>query len=474
MALVACAPTSPRVPVVAEAVDGEFWLRLQPDAPPSVLDGWDVEPVLDVASPEVASRLGLGRTYLLRGDRRLAEVVAHHPEVAWVHPHGIAHAAGLPDDELYAVQWSYPLIGIEEAWSWTRGEGMIVAVVDSGIEPGLDGLGHFLEGEGFDFVDFDADVEDPMGHGTHIAGIINQSTHNEIGVAGLAPLASILDVRVLDEWDVATELAMSQGVTYAADYGARIINLSLVGESPLPLLEDAITYANELGAVVVAAAGNQGYADRIQYPARYSSTIAVGATDRTDARAWYSNRSADLDLVAPGGDVATDLDGDLWVDGIVQETLGGFQAWAGTSMATPHVAAAAALVMEQGLADPEDVRNALVMSSLDLGEPGFDTDFGHGRLAVPAALRFAVDELAPLAIDCPEARVVTPGTVRVGWLSTRPAEGWLELPDGEVLFAGARRRHLVELVGAPGTTVWVDLVISDGMTVDEESLLVSF
>lgn len=454
-----CAPSPERVPHLPEAVPGHFWVRLAPGGDAALLDAWEAQPALpETAHAQTAAVLGLDRTFLVHTDRTRAERLARHPDVAWVHPESVAHAAAVPDDPLYPNQWHFDIVGAPEAWGMATGAGTKVAVIDTGVEPAADGLGNLLVDECWDFIDFDDDCADPRSHGTHVAGTINQATDNGLGGSGLAPASAIVPVRVIDADDYGPELAIAQGVIWAADRGSDVMNLSLGGGGAMPLVEDAFAYAHAAGTVIVAATGNQSWDHRVLFPAAYEQAIAVAATNLFDERTGYSNAGPETDLSAPGGDTGADLDGDGWVDGVIQETVeDGFQAWQGTSMATPHVAAAAALVMSRGLTHPDDVRLALESTAVDLGEPGFDWEYGHGRIDIPAALRWTRRSAVPLAITRTDSREVAPGAVRVLWQSTKPTRGWLEDADGLVLghSAGFAARHAVEVLGEPGDALTV-------------------
>ena len=205
-----------------------------------------------------------------------------------------------------------------EAWYHGRGSAdVVVAVLDTGfrylaIESPLDVL------PGVDLVNNDEDPNDDNGHGTHIASTIFQSTDNGARAAGLAPDCVLLPVKVLNDRGVGTVRTVADGIYWATDQGADVINLSLSLAPQIvwsALLADAVGYASRQGVIVVAASGNHGAAT-VSLPARINSVIAVGAVDSSGARASYSNTGPGLDLVAPGGDTE-DRDGDGFADGIL-------------------------------------------------------------------------------------------------------------------------------------------------------------
>jgi serine protease len=354
------------------------------------------------------------------------------PAVAYARPNYIAHAAALvPNDPDIALQWNLfgPFgINMPDAWDLARtygapgGRGAVVAVLDTGVAYRSRGrfrrapdLHHFVSG--YDFVDDDKQPFDLNGHGTHVAGTIAQSTNNGVGVAGIAYRAKIMPLRVLDADGAGDTVAISRAIRYAARHGADALNLSLefdssVRASQIPDIVSALRFARRRGVVVVAAAGNQ--ADGVvAYPARASSVIAVGATTERGCLADYSNGGRDLDVVAPGGGVdapppLADGERNLWDDSackpsedgrdIFQQTFtrsvrrfGLPNGYEGTSMASPHVAGVAALLIgTKRLGDnpsPRIVEQHLEATARDLGVPGFDTRYGFGLVDAAAALR---------------------------------------------------------------------------------------
>ncbi len=333
-----------------------------------------------------------------------------NPNVEMAEPNAIRRVTFVPNDTYYSYQWHMPQIQMEQAWDVASGSGVVVAVIDTGVAyenyagfaqaPDLAGTAFT---PGCDFVNNDYHPNDDAGHGTHVAGTIAQTTNNSLGVAGVAYGATIMPVKVLDSAGSGTVADEVEAIMWATDYGADVINLSL-GGGYASAEEAAINYALSNGVVVVAAAGNES-ASSLSCPACYPGVIAVGATDYNRNRAPYSNYGCGvsghcLDVVAPGGDTSADENGDTYVDGVLQQTfefacLGGlpdfttfvYCFWQGTSMASPHVAGAAALLLD---ANPgltvQQVGDCLRDTTLDRGAPGYDTVYGHGLIQVRDAL----------------------------------------------------------------------------------------
>jgi serine protease len=363
--------------------------------------------------------------------RKTIAELRRDPDVAYAVPNWKARAAAfLPNDPAFRRQWNlYDLFGINmpEAWELAAargapgGRGAVIAVLDSGVAyerferfrraPDLHAT-TFVKG--FDFIDHDRHPNDEFGHGTHVAGTIAQATNNRIGTAGIAYGAKIMPLRVLDSAGVGDAAAIAEGIRYAARRGAHVINLSLefgprVRAAEIPDVLAAVRFARRRGSVVIGAAGNEDPV--IAYPARAAQVLAVGATTITGCEAAYSNAGKDLDVVAPGGGWDAANTGSQWdldhctpnVPGkpIVQQTFtqdGWVRSFGlrgplyeGTSMASPHVAAIAALVIATGRLGPdptpEMVENHIKATSRDAGVAGFDPYYGYGIVDAAAALR---------------------------------------------------------------------------------------
>ncbi len=355
-------------------------------------------------------------------------------DILYAEPDYIAHAYAVPNDPYYSYQWHLDNavnggIHMESAWDTTQGAGVTVAVVDTGIAyenyfiyNRAPDLAQTSFVPGYDFVNDNNHPNDDNGHGTHVAGTIAQSTNNSTGVAGVAYKASLMPVKVLNKNGSGSYADVADGIRWAADHGADVINLSLGGSASSNALRDAVAYAYNKGVVVVAASGNENSA--VGYPAAYDDyVIAVGATRFDEARAPYSNYGSSLDIVAPGGDLNVDQNGDGYGDGVLQQTFSGnprsfgYYFFEGTSMATPHVAGVAALVIANGNATaPDDVRAALETTADDLGAGGRDNYYGNGLVNAAAALGYAagpVDNPPFVSLTAPAANTVASGTIAI-------------------------------------------------------------
>ncbi|UTW05606.1 S8 family serine peptidase (plasmid) [Amphritea atlantica] len=320
----------------------------------------------------------------------------------WAALNLIANKTATTDDPFRIYQWHFDRIQADAAWGLATGEGVSVAVLDTGLmSGGPDGINSVCPDAlgatgGWDIVNDDSSPVDGDGHGTHVSGTIAQATNNGIGVSGLAYNACILPVKVLDDSGSGSFADIAEGIYHAVDQGADVINMSLgisarYGVTNDPVMDPALQYAAQNNVVVVAASGNDGHRKNVSYPAIYPTVIAVGATDARDQVARYSNRGAGLDVVAPGGDTSRDDDGDPqnYPDGVLQETnIGsgwGYYFFQGTSMASPHVAATAALLLSHGAA-PDDIRSLLQDNTIDIYENGYDSTSGWGLIQAHDAL----------------------------------------------------------------------------------------
>jgi len=321
----------------------------------------------------------------------LVSRLAEDPAVEAIEPSGLVEAYGFPDDPMYERQWNFQTVGAESGWRIGDGGGVIVAVIDTGVSKVPDLAGTTVL-EGVSFVRGEATAADGNGHGTHVAGTIAQTTNNGVGVAGLAPGATILPLKALSASGSGRTEWVAAAIDEAGDQGAQIINLSL-GGARSSVIANAVEKAQARGILVVAAAGNTGRKG-VGSPASLPGVVAVSATGPTDARAPYSSWGPEVVLSAPGGD-KTRSGGGILQDTVSRGSSDGhaYLEFQGTSMATPHVAGAAAVVWSATGGGADHVKKVLADASVDLGAPGRDPVFGYGRLDLKrAARRVAIHE----------------------------------------------------------------------------------
>jgi serine protease len=379
-------------------------------------------------------------------------------DVAYAQPRYLNHAMSKPNDPLYVNQWNFPAIDMERAWDIQPGASsdIIVAVLDSGVafrtgtlrylsrfpfqvtrngptypalgtvdvpfaaapELGASGSTRFVAPR--DFIWNDELPVDLDSHGTHVTGTLGQLTDNGVGVAGMAYNVRIMPVKIIQGlWDEifdspfsGTDDVVARGIRYAADNGAKVINLS-IGRSeggPAPAVTEAMRYAVGRGVFIAVASGNTK--DSGNQPNRLGDSattidgmMVVGAVGRTLDAAYYSTTSAAVEIAAPGGDQRAGGS----TAGILQQTLDldlletferpvsqfgppradsfAYLYFQGTSMATPHVSGFAALLMQQGITNPATIEAAIKLFAIDKGPAGRDDTFGFGLINPRATLR---------------------------------------------------------------------------------------
>ena len=325
------------------------------------------------------------------------------PSVLYASPNLYRRNHLIPNDPYYTYQWHLPRLNCSYAWDLSTGIGALVALLDSGVAyqtAGVYALAPDLAGTlfapGYDFVNLDAYPNDDYGHGTHMAGCIAQTTNNLLGVAGVAFNATIMPVKVMDSTGSTAITAEVDGIYFAANNGAKIINMSLGGPGTSATEHTAVTYAYNAGVTIICSAGNAG-SSIPEYPASYPECISVSAIRYDYTRPLYSNYGLYIDVCSPGGDLSVDQNLDGFGDGILQQTFAApnytsfyYYFMEGTSPAAALVSGVAALIVSKSTLPltPLQVTGILEGTATDLGTVGWDQYYGYGLVnAYLAVLR---------------------------------------------------------------------------------------
>jgi hypothetical protein len=371
------------------------------------------------------------------------------PDVEYAEPDYEFHATAVPNDPCYAgacassaKQWSLEKVGLPAAWDVTTGRQTIsIGIVDSGVDSGHPDLdGHVTVGENFST---DLDNDDDFGHGTHVAGIVGASANNAQGIAGVDWNANILSVKVLNGNGVGTATAISRGIRYAADQGVRLINLSLGATTFSQALADSVTYAQQRGVLIIAAADNQS-TSTMTYPGALPGVVAVGASTPSDTLASFSNYGSWVDLLAPGTGIVS-----TWPRA---KSAGiPYEVEDGTSMASPLVAGIAALVWsENPYMSAQGVARRLFATATPV--QGGTSIVANGRVDAQKALadapngyRFVASDGGVFAFDLPFLGSMGGQKLNkpiVTSMTTGDADGyWLVASDGGVFSFGDAAFH---------------------------------
>jgi subtilisin family serine protease len=316
------------------------------------------------------------------------------------------------NDPYYANGWHLPKIGTPTAWQTSSGRNVVIAILDSGVDPDHPDLASKLV-PGWNTYNNNADTADVYGHGTKVAGAAAALTNNGIGVAAVASDAQVMPMRVTGTDGWASYSAIASALTWAADRGARVANLSFYGVETSSSARSAAQYMKNKGGLVVTSAGNYGVEETI---APSDTMITVSATDSNDNKASWSSFGSFVDVAAPGTSIYSTVNG------------GGYGAVSGTSFSSPITAGVVALMMSANPAlSPADLEKALYSSAIDLGAAGFDKYFGNGRVDAAAAVAATkavvkVDSTAPsTTITSPSGGTNVQGLVAVDVAATDDA-----------------------------------------------------
>jgi hypothetical protein len=420
---------------------------------------------------EVSSYSGVMRLAVTPG--REAEVIRTllaQPGVQFAELNYIVTKAVIPNDPSFSVQWNLNNIDAPAAWALQTGSSqIIIGIVDSGItlthedlqtkiwvnqdEIAGNGLDDDKNGfkddrRGWDFCNSngpncsslpDNNPNDEDGHGTHVAGIAAAAGNNGRGITGVSWGATLMAVKSLDKDGKGTTSSIAEGINYAVVNGADVINLSVQSSGsqfPCPGFETvrlAMQNALQKGVLVIVAAGNQN-ASALACPGALTEAFAVGATDFSDFRLGNSNRGPELDVMAPGDTIYSTTRGTTPAEQY------GFLS--GTSMAAPHVSGLVALLLSSkpGLA-PHELREIIEATAEDLGSPGYDVEYGHGRInaryalesaiglqTAPAQTFVVVDDGPGLVPAVRQLQITSGATTPITWRATiSPTVSWLSL-----------------------------------------------
>ncbi len=339
-----------------------------------------------------------------QAEEAVARALAKNPNVKFAELDMLVEPGAVPSDPSYSSAWHLPKIGAPTAWDTTMGSSVTIAILDTGVDlthPDL--VGQLVPG--WNFYNNNADTSDPHGHGTWVAGTAAATTNNGIGIASVAGQALIMPIRIADANAYAYWSTVAQGVTWAADNGANVANVSYNGVSGSSSVQSAAQYMRNKGGVVIVAAGNSGGLESIS---PNDALLTVSSTNSSDARSSFSSYGNYVDLSAPGEYILTTGVG------------GGYVRVQGTSFSSPIVSGVAALMMSVNSSlSPAQIDGILESTVDDLGDAGWDTHYGYGRVNAARAVQTAmqtqnIDSQAPsVSITSPSSSSTVAGVAAV-------------------------------------------------------------
>jgi thermitase len=370
----------------SDFVPGEFLVKFHPGAPAEDIRNFHAEQ--NAPEIELIPGIDVSRRRVPEGAtvREMVERYRRNPNVQYAEPNFRAGELDTPNDPLFGSrQWNLQKMGAPAAWELTKGSpSVVIAIADSGVLASHEDLSGKLV-PGSSFMDGVVDTLDQHGHGTIVSGLAASRTNNGSGIAGLGRDSSLMPLKIAGADGFSTYSAIAAATVYAADHGAKVLNISYGGGSDSETLREAMTYGWSQGLVITAAAGNSGTLG-IAYPAAYPNVLAVGSTDGSDLKSNFSSFGPELKVVAPGSGVYS------------TNMAGGYGAYFGTSYAAPEVAGLAALLFA---ANPsltnQQVVNHITSTAVDLGPTGRDDQFGFGRINAAAAVQQALSGGVPAA-----------------------------------------------------------------------------
>lgn len=378
--------------------------------------------------------------YEISEDDTAVEVVkrikSNHKEVVeYVEVDMLVPPALVPNDVNYTAQWHHPSAHAPEAWDIAQGEGVIVAVLDTGVNPHEDLK--FSSEAGWNFYDNNNNTADINGHGTAVAGTLAAISNNDVGGSGMAPKSEVLPIRISDPSAYAYFSAMAQGITYAADHGAKVVNLSYGNACDSNIVLSAARYLRSKGGIVTISAENEGI-DNGMIAAK--ETVCVSATGSNDLRTTWSSYGASVDVTAPGASIYTTT------------ADGSYANWNGTSFAAPLTAGVYALMFS---ANPEltpDQADSILFSTADdLGDNGWDVYYGYGKINAAKAVALAASTTGTNVIDKNSPTI--PENLRATSVSANQvALSWSNSTDNVALAKYGVYRDWAKLAEVTGTS----------------------
>jgi thermitase len=448
-------PPQPLLPAVSTAyAPGEIVVKFRPHV--GMLGAQGSLRAEGLSPLEVSSRGELLRVQVEPG--REAEAIAElmaRGDVEFATYNYLIEALGDPNDPNYSLQWALKQIqdhdiDAPEAWDiYTGGNSVTIAVLDTGVDLDHPDLQANIVA-GYDYVNGDNNPDDDHGHGTHVAGIAAAIGNNSTGIAGVSWASKIMPVKVLNSAGSGSTYNLSQGIYYAVDHGAKIINMSVGAKyAKWPCnwsdVEAAFNYAVSHGVLMAVAAGND-YQYGVNCPAAYDQVMAVGSTTSSDTRSSFSNYGPRLDIAAPGSSIYSTV------------RFGGYGYKDGTSMATPHVAGLAALLWSFAPSlTHSQVRDLIQNNADDLGAAGWDQYFGYGRINAYNTLdSINLQATSPVVAMIDDDGDLVTGTIEISSMNPNviswtaeisPTVAWLE-------FSSATSGT----ISASSSPVWVTLV----------------
>ncbi|MDN3514074.1 MAG: S8 family serine peptidase [Candidatus Brocadia sp.] len=328
---------------------------------------------------------------------RVKSALSGDSNISFVENNFTAVGSFIPNDTYYSSQWHLARINAPMGWDISTGEGNVpIAIIDSGVDPSHPDLSAKLL-PGYNYLDSTTNTADVLGHGTAVAGSAAALSDNTTGVAGVAWNNPVMPLVVLNSSNFASYSDIAKAIMYAADQGVRVINISIGGSGISSTLQNAVDYAWNKGSVIFASAMNNS-SNTPYYPAACNNVVAVSATTSSDTIASFSNYGDWIDISAPGSSIITTNNG------------GGYGDWSGTSFSSPLSAGLAALILSIN----PSLTNTQVVSIMennadDLGNPGFDSYYGYGRINVYKSLTAAKNSETQTDTISPVVSVMSPG-----------------------------------------------------------------